>query len=212
MSADQPAERCLRARRHDRGNVAAIVFACVLVCAASLSPAAALSVADRGPADADLQTSDIRMLLDAAGLSSFRILDRSEVSTDWPDASFVWTNRGAIAAPQDLVVGVLAEYPIGPFDTFDKVVRKVVLDWSKACSGAPRVRMDAPQKLGTGGLLRRALVECTGPESVLISRAFFVGGGETVLGFAHFFTDAGRAQGEAADDRMYEAFVRLVTK
>ncbi|MCP4329534.1 MAG: hypothetical protein GY791_13995 [Alphaproteobacteria bacterium] len=160
--------------------------------------------------DATLEHADVRTLLDVAGLSDFRLLDAAQIENDWPDASFVWSNDAVVGDVRESVYGVLASYPIGVLADFDKVVRQVVIDWSKGCSGRPRVRMHARRTVGNGEFARRAIVECADSGGTFFSRAFFVGGDKTVFGFAHFFTDSGKRRGEAADDAMYRTFMRII--
>ncbi len=169
-------------------------------------PAAAAE--PEGPA---LEAEDIRILLNAAGLTDFRVLGQAEMASDWPDAAFVWTNEQAISDSDALVVGVLAQYPVGSLSDFDKTVRMVVIDWSKSCTKKSRVALDSRHTLPGGQFVRRASVECPGIGDTFVSRASFFGDAKNVFGFAHFFTNSGRARGEAADRAIYETFMAIVT-
>ena len=164
------------------------------------------------PPGTRLDETVIRLLLEAAGLDDFRVLDPDRVAADWPEAAFMWANDRSIERPQDLVYGMMIEQPVDGQANFDRDVRRIVVKWSADCDGKSGVRMDNRETLSNGKLARRAAYKCTDSDGALLARGFFVGGENALVGFVHFFTEPGRVRGEAADHALYRTFLAIMNE
>jgi hypothetical protein len=164
------------------------------------------------PPGTRLDETVIRLLLDTARLGDFRVLDPDRVAADWPEAAFMWANDRSIDRSQDLVYGMMIERPVDTQSDFDRDVRRIVVKWSADCDGKSGVRMDNREILTNGKFARRAAYKCTDSDGALLARGFFVGGENALVGFIHFFTEPGRARGEAADTALYRTFVAIMNE
>ena len=165
---------------------------------------------DAPPPGTQLDETVIRLLLDAAGLDDFRVLDPDRVAADWPEAAFMWSNDRNLERPEDLVYGMMIEQPVDGQANFDRDMRRIVVKWSADCDGKPGVRMGIRETLSNGKFARRAAYKCTESDGTLLARGFFVGGENALVGFVHFFTEPGQARGEAADAALYRTFLAIM--
>jgi len=163
-----------------------------------------------GPPQPGPDAAAIRLLLDAAGLKGFRVLDPAQVAVDWPEATYMWANDRSAERPRDLVYGMMIERPVAGQKDFDRDVRRIVIKWSADCDGKSGVTMGIRETLANGRYARRAGYKCADSDGVLLVRGFFVGGENAIVGVVHFFTPAGQARGEAADVAMYRTFLAIM--
>jgi len=163
------------------------------------------------PPGTQLDETVIRLLLDTAGLGDFRVLDRKRVAAEWPEAAFMWANDRSVERRQDLVYGMMIERPVAGQGDFDRDVRRIVVKWSADCGGKSSVRMGTRETLPNGKVIRQTAYKCSDTDGALLARGFFVGGENALVGFVHFFTEPGRARGEAADVALYRTFLAIMS-